>query len=182
MALPIDPVTGLKNSTYAPKKAASSADLGQVDFMKLIIAQMRNQNPLEPQKDSDFMAQMAQFEALNQQKIVAQGMKVLQGMNELSTATGLLGKTIIGKQIDGVGVARDLVAREKFGAPWSKLSSSQRVNVSSDDRIGAAVRDAANAGAEVSGKVDRVVTDDKGIPMLYVNGKVVDLFTVSEVK
>jgi hypothetical protein len=54
--------------------------------MKLIIAQMRNQNPLEPQKDSDFMAQMAQFEALNQMKLVAQGMKVLQGVNDFSSA------------------------------------------------------------------------------------------------
>lgn len=182
MALSIDPVTGLQNSTYAPKKAASSADLGQVDFMKLIIAQMRNQNPLEPQKDSDFMAQMAQFEALNQQKIVAQGMKVLQGVNELSAATGLIGKTIIGKQIEGVGVARDMVGREKFNAPWAKLSSSQRVDVSSDERVKAAIADASNAGTEVSGKVDRVVTDGRGIPMLYVNGKVVDLFTVSEVR
>ena len=182
MALPIDPVTGLQNSTYAPKAAASSADLGQVDFMKLIIAQMRNQNPLEPQKDSDFMAQMAQFEALNQQKIVAQGMKVLQGVNELSAATGLIGKSVIGTQVDGVSVTRDVVGREKFGAPWAKLSSSQRVDVSSDDRVKAAITDTANAGKEVSGKVDRVVTDDKGIPMLYVNGKVVDLFTVSEVQ
>jgi hypothetical protein len=39
-----------------------------------------------------------------------------------------------------------------------------------------------NAGNEVTGKVDRVVTDDKGIPMLIIGGKVVDLFTVAEVR
>ncbi|MBA4180988.1 MAG: hypothetical protein C0506_10410 [Anaerolinea sp.] len=182
MALPIDPVTGLQNSTYAPKKGAPSADLGQVDFMKLIIAQMRNQNPLEPQKDSDFMAQMAQFESLSQMKLVAQGMKVLQGVNELSSATALLGKNVIGKQVDGLGTVRDMVAREKFGAPFAKLSSAQRVDVANDDRVKAAIADAPNAGMEVNGRVDRVVMDDKGIPMLLVNGKVVDLFTVSEVR
>ena len=182
MALPIDPVTGLQNSTYAPKTGAPSADLGQVDFMKLIIAQMRNQNPLEPQKDSDFMAQMAQFEALNQMKVMAQGMKVLQGVNELSSATGLLGKEVIGKQVNGFGVVRDMVSREKYGSPFAKLASAQRVEVTNDERVLAAIADSENAGREVHGRVDRVVTDGKGIPMLLVNGKVVDLFTISEVK
>lgn len=182
MALPIDPVTGLQNSTYAPKQGAPSADLGQLDFMKLIIAQMRNQNPLEPQKDSDFMAQMAQFEALNQTKAMAQGMKVLQGVTELSSAANLLGKTIIGKQVEGIAVVRDLVSREKYGAPFGKLSSAQRVEVGNDERVARAVADAPNAGMEVNGRVDRVVMDEKGIPMLLVKGKVVDMFTIAEVR
>ncbi len=40
----IDPITGLKNSTYAPKSGSSGGELTQVDFMTLIIAQMRNQD------------------------------------------------------------------------------------------------------------------------------------------
>lgn len=182
MALNIDPVTGLQNSTYSPKTTAKSGDLGQVDFMKLIIEQMRNQNPLDPQKDSDFMAQMAQFEALNQMKSVADGMKVLQGVNELSSAAGMLGKTITGKQVDAIAVTRDLVSRELYGAPFAKITSQQRVAVNTDDRVVAAAADLPNAGNEVTGKVDRVVTDASGIPMLLVNGKVIDLFTIAEVR
>lgn len=182
MALPIDPITGLQNASLQPAKAGGSAELSQVDFMKLIIAQMRNQNPLEPQKDSDFMAQMAQFEALNQMKTMAEGMKVLQGVNELSSATSLIGRNVIGKQVNATGVVRDTVARELYGAAYSKLTSEQKANVNRDQRIADAVTDALNAGREVTGKVDRVAVGPDGIPMLLVDGKVVDLFTVSEVR
>ncbi len=181
MAGSIDPVTALQNSTYAPRSSASS-DLSQVDFMKLIIAQMRNQNPLEPQKDSDFMAQMAQFEALNQMKTVADGIKVLQGVQELTSAAGMIGKTITGKQVDGIAVTRDIVSRESFGRPFAKLTSMERAQVNKDDRVVEAAADLPNAGNEVTGRVDRVVTDAQGIPMLIIGGKVVDLFTVAEVR
>ena len=182
MALPIDPITGLQNASRQPANATGSAELSQVDFMQLIIAQMRNQNPLEPQKDSDFMAQMAQFESLNQMRVMAEGMKVLQGVNELSSATSLIGRSVIGKQVDGTGVARDTVARERYGTAYSKLTSEQRANVNRDERVAAAAADLANAGREVSGKVERVAVGPDGIPMLFVDGKVVDLFTVSEVR
>ena len=181
MTQPIDAVTQLQNITQAPA-ATPSADLSQVDFMKLIIAQMRNQNPLEPQSDTDFMAQMAQFEALNQMKTMAEGIKVLQGVNELTSAAGMIGKTVTGKQVDGLGVTRDIVSRDLFGRPFAKLTSMERVDVNKDDRVVAAAADLPNAGNEVNGRVDRVVTDAKGIPMLIIGSKVVDLFTISEVE
>ena len=181
MAMPIDQITGLQNSTMQPKKTAS-ADLGQVDFMKLIIAQMRNQNPLEPQSDTDFMAQMAQFEALNQMKTMAEGIKVLQGVNELTSAASMIGKTITGKQVDALSITRDMVGRELYGRPFAKLTSMERVAINTDERVIEAAGDMINAGNEVTGTVDRVVTDSKGIPMLIIGNKVVDLFTVAEVR
>ncbi len=181
MSQPSSAVTALQNVT-AQKKAPPSANLGQVDFMKLIIAQMRNQNPLEPQSDTDFMAQMAQFEGLNQTKIMAEGIRVLQGMQELTSAAGMIGKTIIGKQVDAIAVTRDMVSRELHGRPFSKLTSMERVGINKDERVVAAAGDLPNAGNEVTGKVDRVVTDDRGIPMLLVGNKVVDLFTIAEVR
>ncbi|MCC7364256.1 MAG: hypothetical protein IT303_07765 [Dehalococcoidia bacterium] len=175
-----DAITGLQNATYTPK-TSSGGELSQVDFMKLIIAQMRNQNPLEPQSDSDFMAQMAQFESLNQMRAVADGIKVMQGISELSTAAGMLGKTITGRQVQGVSFTRDTVARETFGVPYTQLTTSQQVNVNADDRVRAAVDDTANVGNEVTGRVDRVFVGGDGIPMLIVGGKVVDMFTVTGV-
>jgi flagellar hook assembly protein FlgD len=181
MPLPIDPVTGLQNASLAPAKKASGQDMSSVDFMKLIIAQMRNQNPLEPQKDSDFMAQMAQFEALNQMKAVAEGMKVLQAVNELSSAAGMLGKNVIGRQVDALPVLRDMVARERYTLPYADLASQQKAEVNRDPRVQEAAFDIENAGREVTGTVDRVIVGPDGIPMLFVMGKVVDMFSVSEV-
>jgi flagellar basal-body rod modification protein FlgD len=181
MTQPMDPITQLQNTTYTPKTTAS-ADLSQVDFMKLIIAQMRNQNPLEPQSDTDFMAQMAQFEALNQMKTMAEGIKVLQGVNELTSAASMIGKTVTGKQVEGLSVVRDIVSRDLYGRPFAKLTSMERVEVNKEERVVAAAADLPNAGSEVTGRVDRVVTDAAGIPMLIINGKVVDLFTIAEVQ
>jgi flagellar hook assembly protein FlgD len=107
------------------------------------------------------MAQMAQFEALNQMKTVADSMKVLQGVQELNSAASMIGKTITGQQVDAIAVTRDLVGRDLYGRPFAKLTSLERAEVNKDDRV---------------------VTDEKGIPMLLVGSKVVDLFTISEVQ
>ena len=41
-----------------------SNELGQDAFLKLMITQMNNQDPLEPQKNSEFVAQLAQFSSV----------------------------------------------------------------------------------------------------------------------
>jgi len=54
----------------AKKKSSSgtrnTGELGKNDFLKLLITQVQYQDPLEPQSDTDFIAQMAQFSALEQ--------------------------------------------------------------------------------------------------------------------
>ena len=181
MTQPTNSVTSLKNSTLAQPTTAS-ASLGQVDFMKLIVAQMQNQNPLDPQSNTDFMAQMAQFEALNQMTAMAQGMKTLQAVNELSSSASMVGRTITGKQVDATSALREVVANQQFSLSYEQLNNAQKVNVDADDRIKAAIDDKKNAGAQVTGKVDQVVVGPDGIPMVMVNGKVIDMFTVSQVQ
>jgi len=39
-------------------------ELGKNEFLKLLVAQMNNQNPLEPQDNTEFIAQLAQFSAV----------------------------------------------------------------------------------------------------------------------
>ncbi|MDW8046893.1 MAG: hypothetical protein RMK15_06400, partial [Chloroflexota bacterium] len=75
-----------------------------------------------------------------------------------------------------------LVARERFGAPFALLTSAQRQEVNADERVQAAAEDARNAGSEVRGVVDRVVVGPDGVPMLLIGTKVVDLFSVAEVR
>ncbi len=42
-------------------KVEKENELGKNEFMKLLVAQMNNQNPLEPQENTEFIAQLAQF-------------------------------------------------------------------------------------------------------------------------
>ena len=56
----------VRRSTNATSGARSNGTLGQDEFFSLITTQMANQNPLEPLKDTDFIAQMATFSSLEQ--------------------------------------------------------------------------------------------------------------------
>jgi flagellar basal-body rod modification protein FlgD len=62
--------------------------LGQEDFLNLLVAQMSQQDPMNPQKDNEFIAQMAQFSALEQSKTMQQDMAALRASTLLvSTVT-----------------------------------------------------------------------------------------------
>ena len=54
----------------APDKLARvpMKQLGQDEFLQLLVTQMRNQDPLKPVSDTEFIAQMAQFSNLEQTK------------------------------------------------------------------------------------------------------------------
>ncbi len=61
------------NQTTAAGQAASSASTArtgaQTDsnmFMTLLVAQLKNQDPLQPQEGTEFVAQLAQFNSLDQ--------------------------------------------------------------------------------------------------------------------
>ncbi len=68
--------------------------LGQDDFLKLLVAQMSSQDPLNPQKDTDFIAQMAQFSTLEQSKTMASDISGLRSDQQMSRAGSLLGQTV----------------------------------------------------------------------------------------
>lgn len=179
----IQPTSNANSAVFGAGYSASQSDnLGQVDFMRLLVAQMKNQNPLEPQNSADFMAQLAQFETLNSMRTMSRGLQVMQAMQELSSATAMIGKTVTGQQVDATGATRDTVGREIYNKPYRSLTALERAAVDEDQRVVSAINDAQNAGNEVTGVVDRVIAGADGIPMLMIGNKVVDLFTVGEVR
>jgi len=80
--------SGGQEATRAVKK-----ELGKDDFLKILIAQLTHQDPLDPLKDRDFIAQMAQFSALEQQMNIAKG---IEGLSKLSMASAVnyVGRTV----------------------------------------------------------------------------------------
>lgn len=69
--------------------------LDQQDFMKLMIEQMRSQNPLEPQDNSEFFQQMVQFESLDAMRSISTALKALAEVSEIANASALVGKTVL---------------------------------------------------------------------------------------
>jgi flagellar basal-body rod modification protein FlgD len=68
--------------------------LGQDDFLKLLVTQMTSQDPLNPTKDTDFIAQMAQFSSLEQNKAMQADMAQMSAQQQLLQANGLIGRAV----------------------------------------------------------------------------------------
>jgi flagellar basal-body rod modification protein FlgD len=73
--------------------AASASDI-QMDYMKLLVTQLQNQNPLEPLDNKDMTAQLAQFSQLQQMEgLNSSFSKVLESVQR-SYASSLIGKEV----------------------------------------------------------------------------------------
>jgi flagellar basal-body rod modification protein FlgD len=77
--------------------------LGQDDFLKLLTTQMSSQDPMDPQKDTDFIAQMAQFSSLEANTSMQKDLAAISTQQQFTTATALLGQTVT-LQVDSNGV------------------------------------------------------------------------------
>ncbi|SDD74194.1 flagellar hook assembly protein FlgD [Desulfuromonas thiophila] len=53
-------------SSYSSSSTSGTSSLGQEDFLELLIAQLQNQDPLEPQSNTEFIAQLATFSNVEQ--------------------------------------------------------------------------------------------------------------------
>lgn len=68
--------------------------LDQNDFLKLLTTQLTHQDPMNPQQDAEFVAQMAQFGSLEQTKTMAANLEKLLDDQQFLKADGLIGKTV----------------------------------------------------------------------------------------
>lgn len=72
----------------------SKQELGKDDFLKLLIAQLTNQDPTEPMEDREFIAQMAQFSTLEQMTNLTGEFQALSGLLQSGQAVSLLGRSV----------------------------------------------------------------------------------------
>ena len=81
------------------KQTGSQQELGKDDFLELLMAQLQNQDPLEPMSNEESIAQLAQFSTLEQMNNIADGIDKsndldflqMQSLNNVM-ASGLIGK------------------------------------------------------------------------------------------
>ncbi len=99
-------------SHQSERTAAGNQSLGKDDFMKILIAQLQNQDPLSPMEDREFIAQMASFSSLEQLMNMTQMFEAF-----MATQTNLQivqNSQMIGKQISYVD-NEDIDEVEKTG-------------------------------------------------------------------
>ena len=82
---------------YAIVEPPKTNELGRDEFLKLLVVQLQNQNPLDPQGNGDFIAQLAQFSSLEEQQNLSAGFekfaKAFQSSQHLQ-ATSLVGRPV----------------------------------------------------------------------------------------
>ncbi|MDX1597324.1 flagellar hook assembly protein FlgD [uncultured Marinobacter sp.] len=87
------------------KAGAGNNELGKNEFMELMIAQLKNQNPLEPQDNGEFISQLAQFSSLEEMQGVARSVDDL-GSQFRSTqalqASAMVGRTVLAPSQIGI--------------------------------------------------------------------------------
>lgn len=83
----------LLNSNQNKAKTGTSS-LGKDDFLKILMTQLQNQDPLNPLQDKDFIAQMATFSTLEQITNLNTSIGQLVLDSQLSQSSQMIGKTL----------------------------------------------------------------------------------------
>ena len=139
-------------------KRQPNNEMGKDQFMKLLLAQMQNQDPTEPMDNSQMMAQMAQFSAL-------EAMQNMSNATSNSQAYAMIGKGVVGFIRDETtGAINDVVgtvdsAGVEAGKPYVKVGNAtvwlDNIQQVFDNSIIAGDSDALNAGSNLVGKYVR---------------------------
>jgi flagellar basal-body rod modification protein FlgD len=83
--------TALQTATTS---SSGSNSLDESDFMVMLVAQLKNQNPMEPMDDKALMGQVTQLNSLNELQAISAQLKTLASASQTSYAASLIGKHV----------------------------------------------------------------------------------------
>lgn len=93
------------NGLWAQAPEELKKELGKDDFLLLMLTELSYQDPLNPVDNQDFIAQLAQFSALEQMYNVAKSLDTLAvyqlQAGSMAQATALIGREVTIAQFDG---------------------------------------------------------------------------------
>jgi len=82
-------------------KPAASGQKLQDQFLSLLVSQLKNQNPLEPMANDQFLSQTAQFQALSEMQKLNQSLTAFMSQSQINNASSLIGKQVTALQRSG---------------------------------------------------------------------------------
>ena len=134
----MESIIGISNRVDdSPNKSKQKDELGLDNFLKMLLSQIKNQDPLNPMEGTDFSAQLAQFSSLEQLFGVNKNLQSI--MDDLNGTNRFQTMDFIGKEIVAKG---DVMSLEEGGtsAGSFNLDSAADCAVSIADSDGYPVR------------------------------------------
>jgi flagellar basal-body rod modification protein FlgD len=139
MVAPVSSSTGPANSDALSSALGTNSALGKDDFLKLLVAQLKNQDPLAPQDNSQFVAQLAQFSSLEAAMGTNTRLDTITGQNQGLANTQVV--SLVGKMATVKG---SLVTAAGSGSPvpigFTLSAASDTTNVSIQNSAGQVIR------------------------------------------
>lgn len=127
-------VSSVGGSTSTPEAAApQQGSLDREAFLKLLVAQLSHQDPLQPMEGTEFVTQLAQFTAVEQQLIQSSKLDLISmQMTGLANneAAGLVGKQVT---VRGKGVAFDGITPTATSVTLGAKAETVKVEVRGPD-------------------------------------------------
>lgn len=96
----VAPIGGMVDSGQI-NQVAGKSNLGKDDFLNLLVKQLQYQDPMEPMKDTDFVAQLASFSSLEQLSNIGTSLDNSTQLNYIlsQTIANTIATTLIGKEV-----------------------------------------------------------------------------------
>ena len=115
----------ISDSFDNPQRNAGGV-MGKNDFLMLLSAQLRYQNPLDPNNDADFAAQLAQFSSLEQMMNMNTTMTTLaQQQTYALVGKGVMGMTDIDGEFQAFAGIVDNIFTDTKGVQWAVIREEQ---------------------------------------------------------
>jgi flagellar basal-body rod modification protein FlgD len=124
----INNILSQTSQAFNQKDKASNSEMGQQEFLQLLVAQMRNQDPINPLDSKEFAAQLAQFNSVEQLISVNSGLSTLQGSQEMMSAslTNSMAASMTGKHVKAL-------SSEVYLAPGGQSNIQYKLNNSASE-------------------------------------------------
>jgi len=113
---PATATTTPATTTGSSTSSTSSASAQENMFLKLMVAELQDQDPLNPANTSNYLSELAQFTSLEQETNTANSAQTLTQQSASNEALSLLGKTVTYTDSTGASQSGQVTAISLAGA------------------------------------------------------------------
>ncbi len=90
------------------QEVASPQTVDYQSFLRLLVAQMKNQDPTSPMESTDYVAQLATFSPVEQSVQINVKLEQILAASSLSQASGLVGREITSADGEVTGIVTEV--------------------------------------------------------------------------